>query len=547
VPLFLPLDKIKPRGLHTRSISRLQHGNKGPDDMVLDDEGTSGSGDAFATPRTSGNVSPAISGSMTPAHDPNDAGESEISAYTFATFAALEWEKYSIARAWMFSKRATDLRYSAASFAKISERFQQFGRRFVFIRSKPSHKVRGEWLIGPRPDIGGKHLPCDDAFAHGDNVMAVFDGVGDGGHASGSFARVLADQTRISSREATSGDLKNRSYEILRLAHEKTRETFRECGFVTQKSRIHRDGFPGSSTASVVSLIQKGGRSELHCSWHGDSQIAIMGPGPDYTPKFVSVRSYYDGFRELIPGTRVKLRRDFKDLKKGADMQVLDICTTLGIKIHASGGGIYVEKKDEGKYLELRHNPYPTQLCLRPESFAEHNGPGQQILQVENGDIVLVASDGLFDNFFDDKHDKTRWKKDTDEDHEKAYAQELGLKLQRFFKMFHKEQEDSDGWIQRVGKKLSDQTIDQMKPDRGGHMDDLTIMISQITSGQIQPEHAPIHIFDYKSETRKDPLKFCQDINTGMSIYCTSFAPEATRVGTRVTPTTVAAGLGGAR
>jgi len=90
--LFLPLEKIKPRGLHTRSISRLQHGNEGPDDMVLDDEGTSGSGDAFATPLTSGNVSPAISGSMTPAHDPNDAGESEISAYTFATFAALEWE-----------------------------------------------------------------------------------------------------------------------------------------------------------------------------------------------------------------------------------------------------------------------------------------------------------------------------------------------------------------------------------------------------------------------------------------------------------------------
>jgi len=121
------------------------------------------------------------------------------------------------------------------------------------------------------------------------------------------------------------------------------------------------------------------------------------------------------------------------------------------------------------------------------------------------------------------------------------------LKLQRFFKMFHKEQEDSDGWIQRVGKKLSDQTIDQMKPGRGGHMDDLTIMISQITSGQSQPEHAPIHIFDYKSETRKDPSKFCQDINTGMSMYCTSFAPEATRVGTRVTPTSVAAGLGGAR
>jgi len=548
VPLFVPCGKRNITQL-TRSRSRLQHSNDGGDvgekeadeapgageiDRVEDD--TQDLGNMDVTPGMSGSVSPVM-----PAGSLEHVDESDVSAYTFATFAASEWQVYSSNGKRMYSRQ--DLTYGEENFMKLSDSYLQFSERFVFIRAKPSNTaITRDAPLRNCPCLNGKynlqchHIPCDDAFAHGDNFMGVFDGVGQGRYPSGQFARVLAKQCISSSREVTAGDIPNRSYEILRIAHE-------EC--ITRFD--HK--FPGSSTASIVSLIKNKNDFELHCSWHGDSQIVVMGQGPDYKPKFVSVRAYIEGGRDsLTPrlmkkgqikehGTSVKLKRDILGLKKGSKMEAISF-DARGWMIHGKGGGVFVNASD----LVPLYNPEPTQLRSRG-SVDLHKMLHK--MQVEDGDIVLLASDGLYDNILPDWHDKTKWNLETDEEHEERYAQELGKKIAEIFKSCHKEFQSAPlnpqtTFVQHIGNKLCGLAMETMKTE-SGHSDDLTVMISLINRGQPKTEHVPFTNMFTSKKIKREVL--CKEMKEGKGMYCTSFPRIVERAGT-VTSASVAAQMG---
>jgi len=382
--------------------------------------------------------------------------------------------------------------------------------------------------------------------------------VGEMGYQSGQMARYLANTCMSSSQDVTSGLIHNRSYEILRIAHENSIAKIKTCFPL-----MHRKPFIGASTASIVSLIKKKDEVELHCTWYGDSQIVVMGPGPDYKPKFVSVRTYVEGGRELTPsktdsgnkilGTRVRLKKNYRGLEKGVTKEVLNYSDVMGYQIDDTGGGIYVGKKVWEEYLEpLNYNPSPTQLNRTLSVFE----PGKHKMPVKDGDIVLLASDGLYDNILPDKYDKNRWNQKTDMEHEKRYAMELGQEIAKIFKLHHEEfqriHDPQTNWLQHIGNELSGRAMKTMDTDVGKH-DDLTVMISQIKRGQIGlPEHAPIHkLFHHEIYDRKT---LCDEIKNGKSMYCTSFAKAATRMGGKektggkrggVTCASVAARIGG--
>ena len=563
VPLFVPCGKrIIPAPL-TRARSRRQDDDDGADKsngagaMDLVDEDTEDPGN---------DVTPGMSRSVSPARASDNADESDVSTYTLDTFAASEWQ-YSIDGARMYSRH--DLTYGEENFGKLSAKYLQFAERYVFIRAKTSNTTIGVLRQCPceskdpcvpsgRYSPTCLHLPCDDAFAHDDNFMGVFDGVGEMGYQSGQMARILASRCISSSQDVTSGMIHNRSYEILRIVHEKSIAMIQ-----TRFPLMHGKPFIGASTASIVSLIKKRDEFELHCAWHGDSQIVVMGPGPDYQPKFVSVRTYVEGGRELtprktdrgirIPGTRVRLKKNFKGLEKGVTKEVLNYSDAMGYQIDDTGGGTYVGKKVWEECLEpLSYNPTPTQLNRTQSVF----DPGKHKIPVKDGDIVLLASDGLYDNILPDRHDKKRWNQKTDTEHEKRYAMELGQEIAKIFKLHHEEfqriHDPQTNWLQHIGNELSGRAMKTMDTDVGKH-DDLTVMISQIKRGQIGlPEHAPIHkLFHHEEYDRKT---LCDEIKNGKSMYCTSFAKAATRMGGKektggkkggVTCASVAARIGG--
>jgi len=154
-------------------------------------------------------------------------------------------------------------------------------------------------------------------------------------------------------------------------------------------------------------------------------------------------------------------------------------------------------------------------------------------MSVEDGDIVLLASDGLYDNILKDTHDKSSWNQKTDKEHEEKYATELGKEIAKIFTLHHKEFERSHdpqmNLLRYIGDKLSGRAMETMETDCG-KKDDLTVMISQIKSGQVETEqHAPIsNLFCPKNRNRK---ALCTDMNMGISMYCTSFASAAPQTG----------------
>ena len=521
VPLFVPCSK--PRLTRQRSHRDHLYGGGGSGEGARElNSGGAGKGEAEGAGEMdvveeniqdmeNGSVTPGMSRSVSPTHALDIADESDVSAYTLVTFAASEWQEHTTNGKQMYSRQ--DLTYGQEKFEKLSAQYLQFSERYVFMRAKP--KNTRNYL----------EIPGDDAFAHGDNFMGVFDGVGEGGYDSGHMARTLATESISSSRDVTS-QIDNRSYEILRIAHENSIESIR--------AEYLGRTFIGSSTASIVSLIKKSDKFELHCAWHGDSQIVVMGRGPDYKPKFVSVRAFYHLVTEeeltLKCGTIVRLKKDFMGLEMGVERKVIN-SDVRGYQIDEKFGGIFVAKVGWNEYLKPLYNPAPTQL--RISGSVSVPPPGQHKMSVEDGDIVLLASDGLYDNILKDTHDKSSWNQKTDKEHEEKYATELGKEIAKIFTLHHKEFERSHdpqmNLLRYIGDKLSGRAVETMETDRG-KKDDLTVMISQINRGQVETEqHAPTtNLFGPENRNRK---ALCADMNMGISMYCTSFASAAPQTG----------------
>jgi len=229
-------------------------------------------------------------------------------------------------------------------------------------------------------------------------------------------------------------------------------------------------------------------------------------------------------------GTIVRLKKDFMGLEMGVERKVIN-SDVRGYQIDEKFGGIFVAKVGWNEYLKPLYNPAPTQL--RISGSVSVPPPGQHKMSVEDGDIVLLASDGLYDNILKDTHDKSSWNQKTDKEHEEKYATELGKEIAKIFTLHHKEFERSHdpqmNLLRYIGDKLSGRAMETMKTDRG-KKDDLTVMISQINRGQVETEqHAPIHnLFSPKNRNRK---ALCTNMNMGISMYCTSFASAAPQTG----------------
>ena len=204
--------------------------------------------------------------------------------------------------------------------------------------------------------------PCDDAFVHGNEVLAVFDGVGEQKYRSGRAARTLARHVDVAatgfplanSKVATLENYRvagyNRAYDILDTAFYYAVQEVNNPPDKQWKS-LHGDVKKGSTTALVLGLIRMGdARCQIHEASFGDCQWAHFRLGDDqkYTCIYVSQRGYH------VNGTQ---------------------------------------------------NPAPYQLHLKGDDCLESfDGVIDKMLKgshdVVEGDIILAASDGFFDNFF---------------------------------------------------------------------------------------------------------------------------------------------------
>jgi serine/threonine protein phosphatase PrpC len=165
-----------------------------------------------------------------------------------------------------------------------------------------------------------KTMPCDDASSESDNFLSVFDGVGACGVWSGKFARQLAIEARRHSKNEVclfdkdkelTKDKDNRSITILKSAHRKSIENLEK-----------RMKEPGASTAVVLSLTScpgtSGQKHVLHECVYGDSRWALLRKkGEGYECAYLSHEMYY-AQRSDRPMTPMQLQSPSQKLHEGS-------------------------------------------------------------------------------------------------------------------------------------------------------------------------------------------------------------------------------------
>ena len=283
--------------------------------------------------------------------------------YQYPTFNLDDWEindrgLFTAPGKWM----------SKEEFERVRPTFPQFTERFVFHRSKVGKKER----MGHH---GYGNLPiCEDAHATSPNMISVFDGVGQGQYWSGKLARELARRSLEKSKmysttcDNEGGPGKNRSAEIVLEALSEAQK------YVTRSDPNIFKGIPpgeasvnspfmrllpknGTSTAVVLSLV----RSTMHSFVYGDSQWALLRQSPEgnYKCEKISEPVYHPPHDMCVkpdPSCHCK------------------VCQPLQI---------------------------PKQLQANCNRKLDDNEISRSIdcCDVKEGDIIVAASDGLWDNF----------------------------------------------------------------------------------------------------------------------------------------------------
>jgi serine/threonine protein phosphatase PrpC len=322
-------------------------------------------------------------------------------------------------------------------FIETHQKYAQFSERFTFLQGDP---VKLEF----RRRAGWTDKVVEDAYAQTDNMFAVFDGVGEGQYWSGRFARYMANlcvgqSTRYLTNVGDRPGDQNRSLIILEDAFreaDKDREQA-DRHFRQHKPQhytgIRRDvhGNPyhenprsptalwpkgGSCTATVLSLVQ----NRLHACEVGDSQWALLRlSGSSYKCEYMSKCGY-------MPRARTK--NTPKQLSHGSDVR---------------------------------------QLADTRE------------LVVEEGDIVIAASDGLWDNLI--RYDQSS----------EVPLGELKNAIVDIANDAFQESTRSDElpFIELLGKKISEKQSVAKRHDLApgsrnhylGKPDDVTVLVARVT------------------------------------------------------------------
>jgi len=293
-----------------------------------------------------------------------------VSAYDEQIFAVGDWKGPDHNADYI--RRKDSKKMSDEKFIETQKNFAQFSERFLFLQCDP---IKFEH----RRQRGWDGTVVEDAYAQTDNMIAVFDGTGESQYWSGKFARHMAGFCREeSSRSLTNvgpGE-QNRSLTILTEAFKKAEKKMSRFERVEQdKFRLKKpllypgiDAkkmlFPhhGSSTAVVLSLVQK----RLHASECGDSLWALLRPSGVAPFAFDCI---YMAERRHLPKP--------KNCSKNKASCHCEKCFK---------GDIPEQLYHDGRCGEDRMDEFVNARTVNSD------------FEVKEGDVVVAASDGLWDN-----------------------------------------------------------------------------------------------------------------------------------------------------
>jgi len=288
------------------------------------------------------------SGMLSPSDDLSKTSSIDVDAWKFATFSSSLWLDFD-GNMQLTSKGSSSelepnqgLTRPKEWFGSLRREKAQFAERFNVIRGMPHLSGKTENKL----EKYVRSLPCDDISSESDNFLSVFDGVGELGKSAGKFARQLANNAEIHSRinfpakDRPPATVKdNWSNQILDVAH---RDTVR---------RWNREWGPGASTAVVLSLTSCSGASgrthTLHECVYGDSRWVL--------------------------------------LRKQGERYA---CVYLSHEMH---------------YNARQRNPPPMQLTSSTTRLHEGSAFYCDFKEVQEDDVVIMGSDGLFDNLVGQK------------------------------------------------------------------------------------------------------------------------------------------------
>jgi serine/threonine protein phosphatase PrpC len=260
-----------------------------------------------------------------------------------------------------------------------------------------------------------------------DNFIGVFDGVGQGGYWSGTFARELARKCSLSATVYTPNPT-NRSSDILFEALEKAQmraqndqvNEVRRAIFtqVCQRTKKVLEPLHGSTTALVLSLVGK----YVHDSVYGDCRWALLrAVHGKYEVKHVSLPMYE---KKQSMGTR-----------SSSDQQ--------------------------------QNTPIPKQFLssmpVRREHLEARKALTHGMLPVSEGDIIIAASDGFWDNA------EIEWGKDEDLARGLAQCADAAA-LQTSVPL-----------VKSLGQNLAKMAIERMDMIGKGKSDDLSIVVARVS------------------------------------------------------------------
>ncbi len=227
--------------------------------------------------------------------------ERRMAPYTNSTFAVNDWLRIDVCGKTFFINKRWEHAFPGyvmplESFVETRKMYAQFGQRYVFMRCEQG-KMKSRLAI-----VRLCSLPvCEDAVATTENMISVFDGVGETQYWGGSFARVLArSAAKRSMVYCPKGNFGNRSTQILKqctadasdYVHDsmnkpELKDRYKELN-AKGEARIPTDG---RSTALVLSIVEQ----KLHACIHGDCQYALLRIGHGgYECVHISQPLYYE-------------------------------------------------------------------------------------------------------------------------------------------------------------------------------------------------------------------------------------------------------------
>ncbi len=383
--------------------------------------------------------------------------------YEFQVFSVSDWTRKEVRGKTYYFHNETDSVMTVENFNRVHADFAQFSERFLFVRCDQKKKVR-------RKTEGYDRLRvCEDAAAMSDNFICVFDGVGEGGYWSGTFARELARRS-YSHSTIYMPSVKNRSTDILfdalEDAHrkalkdqsdEKRRARCKQLSARTGKVLMPRDG---SSTALVLSLV----RGRIYDSIYGDCRWALLHlEGGKYVCNHISAPMYV-----VRQSARSSGSAESEPMQCPMQFQSCTLANRKDLESSSSN--------------KLMHGSLP----------------------VSEGDIVLAASDGFWDNA------ELEWG--------------CGVELnKRISQCANEASKSKEPLAKAFGQKLADMAMKRMEmtgQDGGkkGKPDDISLVAARVTYSLLAEQRPPVHAGDAHG-TNCDACNLAIESEQGHSVY----------------------------